>query len=117
MKYVTYFKGYLHEYNKDFSAGCISQCLAAWESLTSDQQVPQTVKKLKLEFDEIPVSSGLDYLKTLKTELTRLLEKDAIVACNQEIEEFVSPIFLKKKADSSKKLILSSKTLNKNLEY
>ena len=39
LKYLSLFKGYVHECTKDSSVGCISQYLAAWESLTSDQKV------------------------------------------------------------------------------
>ena len=42
LKYLTCFKGCLHESdecNRDCSASYISQCLSAWESLTSDQEV------------------------------------------------------------------------------
>ena len=61
------------------------------------------LKQLRLEFDEIPVSSGLNDkiptadLEALRKELNKLLEKDGIVACDHEIDEFMSPIFLREK--------------------
>ena len=61
------------------------------------------LKQLRLEFDEIPVSSGLNDkiptadLEALRKELNKLLEKDGIVVCDHEIDEFMSPIFLREK--------------------
>ena len=106
MKYLSLFKGHVHECTKDSSAGCISQCLAAWESLTSDQNVLQKDKEFKLEFYKIPVSPRYDYdipiynLATLKAEVKKLLEKGVIVACDHD--EFISLIFLLDKTETQR---------------
>ena len=109
LKYLSLFKGYVHECNKDSSVGCISQYLAAWESLTSDQKVLQKVKEFELEFDKILASPWYDNdipiydLATVKTEVKKLLEKGVIVACDHD--EFISLIFLLDKTDHSKNII------------
>ena len=123
MSYLPVLKDYLKKCIKEFQAGCLSKYFTVWESLTSDPEVLQTVKGLKLEFDEFPLSSGLKYevntddVESLKTEVNKLLKKGVIVPCDHEKEEFISPIFLRDKPDGSKRLILNLKTLNKNLEY
>ena len=55
-------------------------------------------------------------LATLKTEVKKLLGKGIIVASDHENDaEFISLIFLLKKTDHSKSIILDLKALNKNL--
>ena len=83
----------------------------------------QTVKGMRLEFEgslllylegyEIPAG----HKSLLKVEVKKLLKKRAVVYCEHEQGEFISPIFLRDKNDGSHRLILNLKGLNKYLEY
>lgn len=71
------------------------------ESL-SFKKVIETAKGIKLELDEMPVSSGLDYkiitagLETMQTKVKKLQEKSTNVTFDYEIEELITN-FLKRK--------------------
>ena len=83
----------------------------------------QTVIEMRLEFEgslllylesyEIPAG----HKSLLKVEVKKLLKKRAVVYCEHEQGEFISPIFLRDKNDGSHRLILNLKGLNKYLEY
>ena len=82
------------------SAGCISKQISVWESITSDPKVFQTVKGMRLEFEDIPLHYPVGYeipaghKSLLKIEVKKLLKKRAVVPCEHEQGEFISPIFL-----------------------
>ena len=106
-----------------FSAGCISNQISVWESITSDPEVLRTVKGMRLEFEDSPLHYPVGYeipvghKSLLKVEVKKLLKKRAVVSCEHEQGEFISPIFLRDKNDGSHRLILNLKGLNKYLEY
>ena len=106
-----------------FSAGCISKQISVSESITSDPEVLQTVKGIRLEFEDSPLHYPVGYeiparhKPILKVEVKQLLKKRAVVPCEHEQEEFIKPIFLRDKNDGSHHLILTLKGLNKYLEY
>ena len=49
----------------------------------------------------------------LDTEIDNLIRKGVIAPSEHEEDEFISPIFLRKKGDNSFRLILNLKSLNK----
>ena len=106
-----------------FSTGCISKQISIWESITSDSEVLQTVKRMRLEFEDSPLHYPVGYdipaghKSLLKVEIKKLLVKRAVVPCENEQGEFISPIFLRDKNDGFHRLILKLKGLNKYLEY
>ena len=54
---------------------------------------------------------------TIDTEIKSLLQKGAIVECDHESGEYISPIFTTPKKDGSSRMILNLKSLNKFIEY
>ena len=94
------------------------------ESITSDPEVLQTVKGMRLEFEVSPLHYPVGYKipaghkSLLKVEVKKLLKKRAVVSCEHEQGEFISPIFLRDKNNGSHCLLpLNLKGLNKYLEY
>ena len=68
-----------------FSAGCISRQISVWESITSDPEVLQTVKGMRLEFEDNPLHYPMGFeipaghKSLLKVEVKKLLKKRAVV--------------------------------------
>ena len=58
-----------------------------------------------------------DQTQTCEIEIQNLLEKGAIVPCEHEKGEYISPIFITPKKDGSSRMILNLKSLNQFLEY
>ena len=54
-------KEYLYMCIDQFSAGCISKQISVWESITSDSEVLQTVKGMRLEFEDSPLHYPVGY--------------------------------------------------------
>ena len=55
LEFLPQYKEYLYQCIRHFKAGCLSQHISAWEEITSDQEVLQTVQGMKLEFEESPL--------------------------------------------------------------
>ena len=78
---------------------------------------------MRLEFEDSPLHYLVGYeipagrKSLLKVEVKKLLKNRAVVPCEHEQGEFISPIFLRDKNDGSHRLILNLKGLNKYLEY
>ena len=123
LEFLPQCKEYLYQCIRHFKAGCLSQHISAWEEITSDQEVLQTDKGMKLEFEERPLQgecSGFEITKnqpTIQDEVNKLLEKGVVAECEHEPVEYISPIFLREKTDGTQRLILNLKHLNKYLEY
>ena len=123
LEFLPQYKEYLYQCIRHFKAGCLSQHISAWEEITSDQEVLQTVQGMKLEFEESPLQgecSGFEITKnqpTIQDEVNKLLEKGVVVECEHKTVEYISPIFLMEKTDGTQRLILNLKHLNKYLEY
>lgn len=58
-----------------------------------------------------------DQTHTCEIEIQNLLEKGAIVPCEHEKGEYISPIFTTPKKDGSSRMILNLKGLNQFIEY
>ena len=123
LEFLPQYKEYLYQCIRRFKAGCLSQHISAWEEITSDQEVLQTVQGMKLEFDESPLQgqcSGFEIPKNqplIQEEVNKLLKKGVVVESEHEPVEYISPIFLKEKTDGTQRLILNLEKLNKHLEY
>ena len=123
LEFLPQYKEYLYQCIRRFKAECLSQHISAWEEITSDQEVLQTVQGMKLEFEESPLQgecSGFEIPKNqslIQEEVNKLLKKDIVVECEHKAVEYISPIFLREKTDGTQRLILNLKKLNKYLEY
>ena len=94
LEFLPQYKEYLYQCIRHFKAGCLSHHIAAWEEITSDQEVLQTVQGIKLEFEETPLQgdcSGFEITKdqpTIQDEVNKLLEKGVVVECEHEPVEY-----------------------------
>ena len=96
-----------------------------WCDLTSDPEVLQTVKGMRINLnDELPQSSSFQYPlgpeeeEFVSGEIQRLLDKGIIEKSRHEPGEFISPIFIRPKSDGDGfRLILNLKKLNMVSEY
>ena len=108
-----------------FKAGKLAAHFSQWQSLTSDSEILETVSGCKIEFDTIPslnkvmVHAVLSETQTesVDTEVSNLLRKQAIDACDHEAGEYISPIFTRPKKDGSHRIILNLKSLNKHITH
>ena len=108
-----------------FKAGNLAAHFSQWQSLTSDPEILETVSGCKIEFDTIPslnkamVHAMLSETQTesVDTEVSNLLRKQAIEACNHEAGEYISPIFNRLKKDGSHRMIKFLKFLDKNITH
>ena len=108
-----------------FKAGKLAAHFSQWQSLTSDPEILETVSGCKIEFDTIPslnkvmVHAVLSETQTesVDTEVSNLLRKQAIEACDHEAGEYISPIFTWLKKDGSHRMILNLKSLNKHITH
>ena len=96
LSYLPQYKEYLY-WCRHFKAGCLSQHISAWEEITSNQVVLQTVQGMKLEFEEIPLQeecSGFEIPKnqpTIQDDVNKLLEKGVVVKCENKPVEYIHP--------------------------
>ena len=82
-----------------FTAGNLAAHFSQWQSLTSDPEILETVWGCKIEFDTIPslnkatVHAVLSETQTesVDTEVSNLLCKQAIEACDLEAGEYIPP--------------------------
>ena len=101
------YKEYIYQCIRRFKAGCLSQDISAWEEITSDQEVLQTVQGMKLEFEESPLQgqcSGFEIPKNqplIQEEVNKLLKKSVAAECEHKPVEYISPIFLREKTDGT----------------
>ena len=81
LEFLPRYKEYLYQCITRFKAGCLSLHISAWEEITSDEEVLQTVQGMKLEFEESP-------LAMLRMQgYTVAIYIDDIIAIDQSFEE------------------------------
>ena len=91
-----------------------------WERLTSDASILQIISGDCIEFlsgppshvSHPPNSVPRNHVSLVDKEIKSLLDKGAIVPCDHEPGEFISPIFTVPKKDGNVRLILNLKNLN-----
>ena len=109
----------------NFCAGQIAKCFSAWQSITSDSEVLQTVSGEHIDFSSHPTTSCATGANVVKPgdnkifllEISKLLKKGVILPSAHEDVEFISPIFLRAKKDGTHRLILNLKDFNKHVTY
>ena len=106
---------------QNYYGGRLKDHLPAWEELTSDPTILQTVSGIKVNSEDIiPNSPWLSFPPGKGTiidmEIKKLLHRNIIMKTEHEEGEFISPIFLRDKGDGSYRLILNLKKLNENME-
>ena len=120
---IASLKSMLSQRCAKFVAGNIRHCLSAWEKLTSDQEILQTVTGLKVDFEDpfapLP-SSVVSYpskinAPLIQQEISSLVIKGVLKEVVHVPDEIISPIFLRKKADGGQRMILNLRRLNINV--
>ena len=82
---------------RHFKAGCLSQHISAWEEITSDQEVFQTVQGMKLEFQENLLHgecSGFEIPKNqplIQKDVNKLLKKVLLWSVNTNLQSMFHP--------------------------
>lgn len=96
--------------------------MEAWKDITNDKAVLNSISGYKIPFTQLPVQDPTSYPKIflpnsdltfIKSEITRLVNSQAIRRCEPSKGQFVSSIFLVPKSNGEKRLILNLKKLNK----
>ena len=111
LEFLPRYKEYLYQCIRH--PGCLSQHISAWEEITLDQEVLQTVQRMKLEFQESPLQvecPGFEIPKNqclIQEEVNKFLKKAIVVECEHEPVDYISPIFLREKTDGTQTLILN----------
>ena len=116
---------YFREKILSFKAGNLAAHFSQWQSLTSDPEILETVSGCKIEFDTIPsLNKAMVHAVLLETqtesvdtEVSNLLRKQAIEACDHEAGEYIFFIFTRPKKDGSHRMILNLKSFNKNITH
>lgn len=117
---------YLQRKVECFKAGKLKDCYENWLKLTSDTEILDIVNGYKIEFSGKPCQLfvpqlqknwSLEDFETCELEIAKLLQKKAIVPCQHEKDEFISPVFTTPKKDGTSRMILNLKGLNKFVQY
>ena len=123
--YIPALKAYLRAKQEGFQAGQIKTKLNNWKRMTSDPEVLETVKGLKIKFDGNPMTCSQkeqryfseNENRAVDEEIEKLLKKKVIQKSCPETGQVVSPIFVREKKDGSHRMILNLKDLNQQVEY
>ncbi len=108
-----------------FTGGQLCNFLQQWKTLTSDQNILQTVEGDQIEFICSPPKSFLhpknyvppDNHTQICQEIASLVSRKVIIETSHESGEFLSPIFSVPKKDGQVRLILNLKLLNEYVTY
>ena len=108
-----------------FQVGRLKNYIKAWETITDNPEIIETISGVKLDFLDNPPScstiSNIGFSKIEETaidnEIENLLAKQVIIKCVHESGEYISPIFVQPKHDDTYRLILNLKNLNNDMPY
>ena len=108
-----------------FKAGQIANDIEFLKQNTSDNTILQIVKGDIIDFQQdLPVlmsyphnSVSEKHVQLIAQELQSLFEKQVIAYSNNEVGQFISPIYTVSKSDAKIRLILNLKKLNTYVEY
>lgn len=112
----------------DFQAGRLKLFVNEWRKLTSDKYILDAVQHCYIEFTDNrpPIQNkmsirnskfNLKEEKIVDIEIEKLLKMNVIQEVESEINEFISPIFVRPKKNGEYRMILNLKELNKHIEY
>ena len=111
--------------HQTFKAAQIKARYQSWAKLTSDPDILQTVKGVKIQFESNPDTTAqsrqrqftAEINKAVDDEIQKLLKKEVIAESAFEPGQVISPIFVRPKKDGSYRMILNLKALNERVEY
>ena len=123
--YIPALKTHLRAKHERFQAGQFNTKLNNWKRMTSDPEVLETVKGLKIKSDGNPMTCSQKEQRyfsenencAVDEEIEKLLKKKVIQKSFPEAGQVVSPIFMREKKDGSHRMILNLKDLNQQVEY
>ena len=106
-------------------AGNISNCLPAWENITSDPYILDIVKGLKIPFIRIPYQVcepfSIPFSETeteiIDAQIQEFLSKGILSVTETEQNEYISNIFVRPKRNGKYRMILNLRAFNEFVEY
>ena len=106
----------------EFQKGRFKNYIKAYETITENLEIIETVSGLKLDFiDNTPSCSTISNSKIKETaidnEIEKLLVNQVIIKCAHKNGEHLSPISVWPKHDGAYRLILNLKNLNNSMPY
>ena len=118
-------KQYLRVKHKTFKEGQINTRYQSWAKLTSDPDILQAVKGVKIQIESNPNTTAesrqrqftAEINKAVDDEIQKLLKKEVIAESAFEPGQVISPILVRPKKDGSYRMILNLKALNEHVEY
>ena len=111
--------------NTVFVAGNISNCLPAWENITSDPYILDIVKGLKIPFIRIPyqvcepfsIPFSESETEIIDDQIQKFLSKGILSVTETEQNEYISNIFVRPKRNGKFRMILNLRAFNEFVEY
>lgn len=109
-----------------FIGGRLKNHSFSWEQITSDKDILDTVKHCHFDFidNKPPVqlyfsqgSFNKEQSVIIDTEIEKLLQEKVIIPVEYHEEQFLSPIFLRRKKNNEYRMILNLKKLNEHIGY
>lgn len=108
-----------------FKAGQISKYFRNWQKITSDPFILNMVKGAEIPLEDLPDISKNhiknqvegDKFDDIDKEIQKLLKLGVIEESLHEVDEIISPIFVRPKSDGSLRIILNLKRFNENVSY
>ena len=105
--------------------GRLKEFAHVWVEYTSDPNILDIVKNCHIDFEDLPTQEIVPHEikfsaqeeQKIGDEIVKMLQTGVIEACDHEPDEYISPIFGRKKKDGSLRIILNLKELNKKVEY
>ena len=103
-----------------FEGGKLRNHKTEWEGLTSDHEIMEMIKGLKMTFIETPVqyrtpgpiAFSEEEQRIIDDEIAKLLKRKIIATSDNEPQQFISNVFIREKRDGTFRMILNLKKLN-----
>ena len=105
--------------------GRLRYFLPQWTQITSDKEVLSMVAGLEINLTDIPfqykqpseLKFSAEEVAATDSLIEELINKNAVVRCDHEPYEYVSTVFLRRKANGSYRLVLNLKNFNAYVQY
>lgn len=97
-----------------FKGGCLAKTLERWESITSDQEILETISGMKISTLNFPTINHRNY--PVYNRGRRFIDEEINKLLINEEGEYISPIFITEKSDGGFRLILNLKELKSLLK-
>lgn len=108
----------------EFIAGNLRFFLEEWQKITSDFEILQTVRGIKLDLMEIPFQTNIprqyrfneNLEDELDSQINELLGRNIIQKIKKSEAKFISNVFLRPKSNGKMRMIIDLSKLNDNID-